>query len=127
MFCPPRGAKKKVSANELILVCRSLYILYIKINPLTFCFPLFYENYLNPYVRINKIVNKYTVDYRLSHFYGLVRAFLCRVFPEFSPKPVYSIMVAEKFQIYRVKIILYICIFVSYSIYIDLDINIDIH
>ena len=127
MFCPQRGAKKKVSANELILVCRSLYILYIKINPLTFCFPLFSENYLNPYVRINKIVNKYTADYRLSYFYGLLRTFLCRVFPEFSPKPVYSIMVAEKFQIYGVKIILYICIFVSYSIYINLDMNIDIH
>ena len=32
-FCPPRGAKKKVSAHGLILVCRSVYIHYFKINP----------------------------------------------------------------------------------------------
>ena len=29
--------------------------------------------------------------------------YLSRVFPEFSPKPVYSTMVEEKFQIYNVK------------------------
>ena len=31
-----------------------------------FCCPLFFEGYLNPLVRINKMVNKHTVDYHLS-------------------------------------------------------------
>ena len=33
LFCPPRGAKKKVSADGLIPVCRGVYIDYFKINP----------------------------------------------------------------------------------------------
>ena len=37
-------------------------------------------------------------------FLWLLRSFLSRVFLEFSPKPVYSTMVAEKFHIYSVKI-----------------------
>ena len=47
----------------------------------------------------------------LSYFYGLVKGFyLPRVFVEFFSKPVYSTMVAEKFQIYSVKITgKYIC------------------
>ena len=44
----PKGSQKKISANEPILVCRGIYILYFKINPLTFCCPLFSENHLNP-------------------------------------------------------------------------------
>ena len=83
---------------------RGVYILYFKMNPPTFCFPLFSENYLNPWVRINKIVNKHTVDYRLSYFYGLLRAFVSTAFLEFSPKPVYSTLVPERFQTYSVKI-----------------------
>ena len=57
----PKGSqKKKVSANGLIItVCRGVYIHYFKINTLIFCSPSFSENYLNPYVRINKMVNKY--------------------------------------------------------------------
>ena len=70
----PKGNQKMVSANGLIPVCRGACILYFKINPLTFCCPLFSENYLNPQVRINKIVNKYTANYQLSYFYGLLRA-----------------------------------------------------
>ena len=68
---------------------------------------LFSENDLKLYDRINKIVNKHTYQlssYQLSYFHGLLRAFLSRVFLEFSPKPVYSTMVAEKFQIYSVII-----------------------
>ena len=34
MFCPPIGAKKKVSAYGLIPVCRGVCIHYFKINPL---------------------------------------------------------------------------------------------
>ena len=105
MFCPQGEPKKKVSANGLILMCRGAHIHYFKINPPTFCCPLFSENYLNPQVRINKIVNKHTANYQLSYFYGLLRALSLRslYFLEFSPKPVYSTMVAEKFQIYSVK------------------------
>ena len=31
-----------------------------------FCCPLFSENYVNPQVRINKMVNKHTIDYHPS-------------------------------------------------------------
>ena len=44
----PKGSQKKVSAYGLIPVCRGVYIHYFKINPPTFCCPLFSENYLNP-------------------------------------------------------------------------------
>ena len=47
-------------------MCRGVYIHYFKINSPIFCCPLFSENYLNPQVRINKMVNKHTVDYHLS-------------------------------------------------------------
>ena len=64
MLCfVPQGEPKKVSAHVLIPVCRGVYIHYFKINPLIFCCPLFSENYVNPQFRINKMVNKHTVDY----------------------------------------------------------------
>ena len=44
----PKGNQKKMSANELIPVCRGVYIHYFKINPSTFCCPLFSESYLKP-------------------------------------------------------------------------------
>ena len=44
----PKWEPKKVSAKGLIPVCRGVYIHYFKINPPTFCCPLFSENYLNP-------------------------------------------------------------------------------
>ena len=31
-----------------------------------FCYPLFFEEYLNPPVRVNKMANKYTFDYHPS-------------------------------------------------------------
>ena len=59
----PQGEPKKVSGHGLIPVCRGVCNPYFKINHLIFCCPLFSENYLNPQVRINKMVNKYSVDY----------------------------------------------------------------
>ena len=47
-------------------MCRGVYIHYFKINPPIFCCPLFSQNHLNPPVRINKMVNKHTVDYQPS-------------------------------------------------------------
>ena len=47
-------------------VQRCLYP-YFKISNPIFCCPLFSENYHNPQVRINKMVNKHTVDYHPSH------------------------------------------------------------
>ena len=55
-----------VSPHGLIPVCRGDYIHYFKINPPVFCCPLFSENYPNSQVRINKMVNKHTVDYQPS-------------------------------------------------------------
>ena len=62
--------KKKGSAWNFLQppmqVCRGAYIHYFKINASIFCCPLFFEEYLNPQVKINKMVNKYTVDYHPS-------------------------------------------------------------
>ena len=46
-----------------IPVCRGVHIHYFKINNPTLRCPVFSENYLNPLVRINKIVHKYTANY----------------------------------------------------------------
>ena len=61
----PKGSQKKISAHVLIPVCRSVYH-YFEINPCNFCCLLFSEDYLNPHVRINKMVSKHTVDYHPS-------------------------------------------------------------
>ena len=45
---------------------RGAYIPYFKINPPIFFCPLFSENYLNPKVRISKMINKNIVDYHPS-------------------------------------------------------------
>ena len=49
-----------------IPVCRGGYIPHFKINAPIFCCPLFSENYLNPQVRINKMVNRHTVHHHPS-------------------------------------------------------------
>ena len=62
------------------------------------------------------MVNKHTVDYHPSASQLVLRTHtlislwtpkefcLSRIFLKFFPKPVYSTMVSEKFQIYSVKI-----------------------
>ena len=47
-------------------MCGGVYVQYFKINLFILWCPLFFENYLNPQVRINKIVDKHTVDYHPS-------------------------------------------------------------
>ena len=54
----------KFSSISNTSVQRCLYPLFQ--NPPIFWCPLFSENYLNPQVRINKMVNKHTVDYHPS-------------------------------------------------------------
>ena len=49
-------------ARGLIPMHRGVYIHYFKINLPILCCPLFSENYLSPQVRINKMVNKHTLD-----------------------------------------------------------------
>ena len=49
-----------------IKVCRGAYIPYFKINVLIFCCSLFFEEYLNTQVRINKMVFEHTIDYHPS-------------------------------------------------------------
>ena len=64
------GALKKAFKSYFLQhpvpVCRGAYIPYFKISPPIFFCPLFSENYLNPQVRINKMVNKHIVNYHLS-------------------------------------------------------------
>ena len=93
-------------------ICGFAHISCFKINPPIFCCPLFSENYLNPQVRISKMANKYTINYHPSPLQLISRIdpliFICTskgfISPESFLKPVYSTMVAEKFQIYSVKI-----------------------
>ena len=66
IFCPLKGAKKGISSWTNTSVQRCLLYHYFKINPPIFCCPLFSENYLNSQVRINKMINKHTVDYHSS-------------------------------------------------------------
>ena len=49
-----------------IPVCRGACILYFKIIVPIFCCSFFSENYLNPQVIINRMVNKHTGDYHPS-------------------------------------------------------------
>ena len=70
-FCHKKVIKRQTGSawNFLQLpipVYRGVVIPYLKINAPIFCCPLFFKNYLNPQVRINKIVNKHTVDYHPS-------------------------------------------------------------
>ena len=79
-----------------------------------FCCPLFSENYLKLQARINKMVNKHTVDYHpspsqlISKIHTLIILWTPKGFisPEsfliFSLNLYISTMVAEKFQIYSV-------------------------
>ena len=78
---------------------------YFKISP-PFSAVLFSEKYLNPQARINKVVNKYTVDYHpcLSQltstihtliFLWTLRGLSPESFLIFFPKPQYSTIVVE--------------------------------
>ena len=63
----PKGSQKKVSTNGLILMCIGVYILYFKINPLTFCCPLLsrplvqdQQNSKQTYCRLPIIISLWT-------------------------------------------------------------------
>ena len=99
----------KFSSTPNTSVRRCLYP-HFKINAPIFCCPLISENYLDPQVRINKMVNKHTVDYHpsplqlTSRIHPLIflwtpNGFISpELFLNFFPKPVYSTMVAESFK-----------------------------
>ena len=55
----------KVSSTSIQL-CKGAHISYFKINAPIFCCPLFFEEYLNLQVRINKMGNEHTIDYHPS-------------------------------------------------------------
>ena len=59
-----------------IQVCRGAYFPYFKINAPIFCSFIFFKECLNPQVRINKMVNEYTVDYHYSP-----SGFTSRIYP----------------------------------------------
>ena len=74
----------------------------------------FFKDYLEPQVRINKMVNKLIPilflqdlpqEYILSYFYGPLRALsFFKHFVEMSLKAAYSTIAGEKIQIYCVLI-----------------------
>ena len=55
----------KFSSTSNTSVQRYLYLLFQNQSP-HFLLPIFSENYLNPQARINKMVNKHTVNYHPS-------------------------------------------------------------
>ena len=68
IFCDKKSNKKADRfclkfLQSLIPGCRCPYIPHFKINAPIFSCTLFSENHLNPLVKINKMVNKDTVDY----------------------------------------------------------------
>ena len=90
----------KFSSTSDTIMQRCLYSLFQNKHP------LFFEEFLNPQVRINKMVNEYTVDYRPSELTSRIHPFiflwtpkgfyLCRTFLGFFLKHVYPTIVAEK-------------------------------
>ena len=89
-------------------------------GPFQFCLqnfplPFFFGEYLNPHVRINKLINEHTVYYhptpsgltsRISPHISIdsLGIYLFRIFAEFVLKPVYPTMVGDDFQVYGGKI-----------------------
>ena len=85
-------------------------------NALLFCCSLFFKEYCNMQIRINKMVNEESVDYHLSplrliskiHLSGFfcpLRALsFSEIFFEFALKSVYPTMVREHIQICGVQI-----------------------
>ena len=59
------GRKNGNSTNDPIFSSTFSVLLFQNQSPI-FCCPFFSENYLNPQVKINKMVNKYIVDYHPS-------------------------------------------------------------
>ena len=104
MFCPSRGAKEKVSANGLIPVWRGVYIHYFKINPPHFLLPCLFWKLSQPLGQDKKNSKQTYCRLLIITFLWTPRGFSLRVFLEFSPKFVYSTMVAEKLQVYSAKI-----------------------
>ena len=75
-------------------MCRGAYLPYFKINASIFFSHLFFEEYLNLEVRINKMVNKHTVNYHpsplqlISRIYSLI--LLC--IPKWFISPVFFML-----------------------------------
>ena len=59
------GRKHGNKTNDPIFSFTFSALLFQNQSPI-FCCPLFFKSYLNPQARINKMVNKYTVDYHPS-------------------------------------------------------------
>ena len=68
VFCHQKNNKKadslymKLSSTKSAGV-QSVCIPYFKINTLIYCCPHLFEEYLNPQVRFNKMVNDHSVNY----------------------------------------------------------------
>ena len=121
VFCHQKNNKKadslymKLSLTKSASV-QSVCIPYFKINPLIYCCPRLFEEYLNPQVRINKMVNDHSVNYHPNlsglispidppkflwiHYRFISLQNICWVFL----KPVYPTFAGENFQIYGVQI-----------------------
>ena len=101
MFCPPRGAKKGISLWTNTSVQRCLYPLFQNQSPHFLLSSLFWK-LSQPLGQDQQ--NSKQIYCQLPIIIFLWTLYFSRVFLEFSPKPVYSTMVAKKFQIYSVKI-----------------------
>ena len=117
LFCHQKNNKKQTSsAWNFTQSCRVVYILYFKINFPFFCCPFFFQKYLNPQVRIDKMVKEHTVDNHPSpleltsrihplKFLWTPEGFVSpsRIHIEFSLKSVYLTILRKKFQIHVIR------------------------
>ena len=62
-----------------ILPCRGISIPYLKINFPFFCYPFFFEEYLNPQVRINQMVKIVSTEH-ISEMQGMRVVWIDRIY-----------------------------------------------
>ena len=99
-------------------MCRGVYIHQFKINPLIFCCLLVNKHIVDYELSPSQLVSRIhpliflwtTLILHISIYFYISKGFISRIFLDFFLKPIYSIMITEKFQIYSVKITgKYIC------------------
>ena len=89
-----------------IQVCRGARISYLKINTSIFCCLICFEEYLNPQVRIHKMLIEHTVNYHLViqnllqgytllYLYGLLGDLCLQNISRFFSKLIYPTMVEK--------------------------------
>ena len=83
-FCYQETIKKQTGSawsflQLRILACRGISIPHLKLNFPFFCYPFFFEQYLNPQVRINQMV-KIVLTEHISERQGMCVIWIDRIY-----------------------------------------------